>query len=131
MVIVLFISGLFFSLGIGPGKRALANLNEQMFFRDLRQLWFATFYRCIQNNTVAIIYVEDDKIIFSDSADHKTILTYPKTLHHASGVSTYIIQKTGSMRPDTEEFSSTLGKVYDMHVQLGYGMQYRLEVKNE
>ncbi len=33
----------------------------------------------------------------------------------------------GSLTPTTETFTSTLGKEYRVHFQLGYGTQYRVE----
>ncbi len=121
VTVTLFIATCIFLLGIGLGTHTLASLQERLFFNELRQTWFATIYQGEQQKQYTWIQFEPKQVKFSVGQKTLKILVYPKSL-----TPTTEYQEL-SVSPTTETFTSTLGKEYRVHFQLGYGTQYRVE----
>ncbi|MBF0758454.1 comG operon protein 4 (comGD) [Ligilactobacillus murinus] len=127
VTVTLFIATCIFLLGIGLGTHTLASLQERLFFNELRQTWFATIYQGEQQKQYTWIQFEPKKVKFSVGQKTLKILVYPKSLTPTTEYQELSVSGLGSLTPTTETFTSTLGKEYRVHFQLGYGTQYRVE----
>lgn len=127
VTVTLFIATCIFLLGIGLGTHTLASLQEKLFFNELRQTWFATIYQGEQQKQYTWIQFEQKKVKFSVGQKTLKILVYPKSLTPTTEYQELSVSGLGSLTPTTETFTSTLGKEYRVHFQLGYGTQYRVE----
>ncbi len=114
-------------MGIGLGTHTLASLQEKLFFNELRQTWFATIYQGEQQKQYTWIQFEPKQVKFSVGQKTLKILVYPKSLTPTTEYQELSVSGLGSLTPTTETFTSTLGKEYRVHFQLGYGTQYRVE----
>ena len=122
VTVTLFIATCIFLLGIGLGTHTLASLQEKLFFNELRQTWFATIYQGEQQKQYTWIQFEQKQVKFSVGQKTLKILVYPKSLTPTTEYQELSVSGLGS-----ETFTSTLGKEYRVHFQLGYGTQYRVE----
>ena len=127
VTVTLFIATFIFLLGIGLGTHTLASLQEKLFFNELRQTWFATIYQGEQQKQYTWIQFEPKQVKFSVGQKTLKILVYPKSLTPTTEYQELSVSGLGSLTPTTETFTSTLGKEYRVHFQLGYGTQYRVE----
>ena len=127
VTVTLFIATCIFLLGIGLGTHTLASLQEKLFFNELRQTWFATIYQGEQQKQYTWIQFEQRQVKFSVGQKTLKILVYPKSLTPTTEYQELSVSGLGSLTPTTETFTSTLGKEYRVHFQLGYGTQYRVE----
>ncbi len=127
VTVTLFIATCIFLLGIGLGTHTLASLQEKLFFNELRQTWFATIYQGEQQKQYTWIQKKKKKVKFSVGQKTLKILVYPKSLTPTTEYQELSVSGLGSLTPTTETFTSTLGKEYRVHFQLGYGTQYRVE----
>lgn len=127
VTVTLFSATCIFLLGIGLGTHTLASLQEKLFFNELRQTWFATIYQGEQQKQYTWIQFEPKKVKFSVGQKTLKILVYPKSLTPTTEYQELSVSGLGSLTPTTETFTSTLGKEYRVHFQLGYGTQYRVE----
>ena len=127
VTVTLFIATCIFLLGIGLGTHTLASLQEKLFFNELRQTWFATIYQGEQQKQYTWIQFEQKQVNFSVGQKTLKILVYPKSLTPTTEYQELSVSGLGSLTPTTETFTSTLGKEYRVHFQLGYGTQYRVE----
>ena len=107
--------------------RDRASLQEKLFFNELRQTWFATIYQGEQQKQYTWIQFEPKQVKFSVGQKTLKILVYPKSLTPTIDHQELSVSGLGSLSPTTETFTSTLGKEYQVHFQLGYGTQYRIE----
>ena len=127
VTVTLFIATCIFLLGIGLGTHTLASLQEKLFFNELRQTWFATIYQGEQQKQYTWIQFDPKQVKFSVGQKTLKILVYPKSLTPTTEYQELSVSGLGSLTPTTETFTSTLGKEYRVHFQLGYGTQYRVE----
>lgn len=127
VTVTLLLSTCIFLLGIGLGTHTLASLQEKLFFNELRQTWFATIYQGEQQKQYTWIQFEPKQVKFSVGQKTLKILVYPKSLTPTTEYQELSVSGLGSLTPTTETFTSTLGKEYRVHFQLGYGTQYRVE----
>ena len=127
VTVTLFIATCIFLLGIGLGTHTLASLQEKLFFNELRQTWFATIYQGEQQKQYTWIQFEQKQVKFSVGQKTLKILVYPTSLTPTTEYQELSVSGLGSLTPTTETFTSTLGKEYRVHFQLGYGTQYRVE----
>ena len=127
VTVTLFIATCIFLLGIGLGTHTLASLQEKLFFNELRQTWFATIYQGEQQKQYTWIKFKKKQVKFSVGQKTLKILVYPKSLTPTTEYQELSVSGLGSLSPTTETFTSTLGKEYRVHFQLGYGTQYRVE----
>lgn len=93
----------------------------------MRQTWFATIYQGEQQKQYTWIQFEQKQVKFSVGQKTLKILVYPKSLTPTTEYQELSVSGLGSLSPTTETFTSTLGKEYRVHFQLGYGTQYRVE----
>ena len=127
VTVTLLLQLAYFLLGIGLGTHTLASLQEKLFFNELRQTWFATIYQGEQQKQYTWIQFEQKQVKFSVGQKTLKILVYPKSLTPTTEYQELSVSGLGSLSPTTETFTSTLGKEYRVHFQLGYGTQYRVE----
>ena len=127
VTVTLFIATCIFLLGIGLGTHTLASLQEKLFFKELRQTWSAPIYQGEQQKQYTWIQFEPKQVKFSVGQKTLKILVYPKSLTPTTEYQELSVSGLGSLTPTTETFTSTLGKEYRVHFQLGYGTQYRVE----
>ena len=89
--------------------------------------FYATIYQGEQQKQYTWIQFEPKQVKFSVGQKTLKILVYPKSLTPTTEYQELSVSGLGSLTPTTETFTSTLGKEYRVHFQLGYGTQYRVE----
>lgn len=129
MLIVLALLGMSLLITIKPAANMVQRYQEKIFWQNLQHAWNKELSTLAQRKENGKVLFNDQKIIFYENNQEKTIIDIPSTLELYRGYRLHINQ-TGQMNGGTIVFNSKdHQRQYYLVIQLGWGKYYVKQTK--